>query len=101
MNSGFLRFSDYSIFNLLRGCHFRELSHFSTDATEPSLTGYANLPLLSSFDALFPEQAPLDKYCLVLSDVQPPELAGSYNVSDLYCQNPALSEASCDLGPSP
>lgn len=51
------------------------------------LTGYADLPLLS-FDALFPEQAHLDKYLLVLSDIQPSELAGSYNVSDLYCQGP-------------
>lgn len=54
------------------------------------LMGYANLPLLS-FDALFPEQAHLDKCLLVLSDVEPPELAGSYNVSDLYCQDPSCN----------
>lgn len=52
--------------------------------------GYRDLPLLS-FDALFPEQGHLDRCLLVLSDVEPPELAGSYGVSDLYCQDP-----SCD-----
>lgn len=55
-----------------------------------TLTGYADLPLLS-FDALFPEQAHLDKCLLVLSDVEPSELAGSYNVSDLYCQDPSCN----------
>lgn len=52
--------------------------------------GYINLPLLA-FDALFPEQAPLDRCVLTLADVEPPELAGTYGVSDLYCQDP-----SCD-----
>lgn len=54
------------------------------------IKGYADLPLLS-FDTLFPEQTSLDRCVLVLADVEPPELAGSYGVSDLYCQDP-----SCD-----
>ena len=52
--------------------------------------GYADLPLLS-FDTLFPEQTSVDRCVLVLADVEPPELDGSYRVSDLYCQDP-----SCD-----
>ncbi len=54
------------------------------------IVGYADLPLLS-FDTLFPKQASLDRCIFVLADVEPPELAGSYGVSDLYCQDP-----SCD-----
>lgn len=51
------------------------------------IKGYADLPL-RSFDGLFPEQAHLDRCLLVLSEVEPSELAGSYDVSDLYCQDP-------------